>query len=196
MIRLGMFGGTFDPVHYGHLKPLEAARRELELDRILMLPNPQPPHKEHLVLTPYAHRKKMLQLALAEFPRLECADFEESAVGPAYTSDTVRRIIAILPPKERELWLIIGADSLLEMPLWHDPEAIFRDTKIAVLPRPGVNLEDARPDYKARVRILNTPLVDISATQIRESIKGGAVSSRLLPRSVLEYIRTNKLYEN
>lgn len=196
MIRLGMFGGTFDPVHYGHLKPLEAARQALELERILMLPNPRPPHKQHLVLTPYEHRKQMLRLALDEFPHLVIADYEESAVGAAYTTDTVRRIIADLPDEEHELWLIIGADSLLEMHLWRDPEAIFKDTRIAVLPRPGADLAQARPEYRSRVRILDTPLVEISATQIRESIKLGADSSGLLPESVLGYIREHDLYLN
>ncbi len=194
MIRLGMFGGTFDPVHYGHLKPIDAARRELNLDRVLMLPNPYPPHKENRELTPYSHRKEMLRLALAEFPKLELADFEESAVGVAYTTDTVRRIIASLPAEERELWLIIGADSLLDMHLWRDPEAIFRDTKVAVLPRPGVDLEKAAPEYRSRVTTLNTPLVDISATQIRNEFRNDSAPTKLIPSSVMGYIRSNRLY--
>ena len=194
MIRLGMFGGTFDPVHYGHLKPLEAARLELGLERILMLPNPNPPHKEHRQLTPYSHRKQMLKLALTEFPHFELADYEESAIGKAYTTDTVKRIIADLPDNEYELWLIIGADSLLEMHLWRDPEEILRDASVAVLPRPGVDLNQARAEFRTKVRILNSPLWDISATQIREDLSKGTISSSLMPSAVLEYIRTNNLY--
>lgn len=194
MIRLGLFGGTFDPVHYGHLRTVSAARAELELPKALLLPNPSPPHKQGEPLTGYAHRKEMLRLALAGFPDLEMADFEEQSVGPAYTTDTVRRIIATLPAGPRELWLIIGADSLIELPLWKDPEALFRDTEVAVLPRPGFDLEQVDPDYRRRVRILNTPFIHISATEIRSRLRAGANVDGLLPLPVLHYIHEHGLY--
>jgi nicotinate-nucleotide adenylyltransferase len=194
MMRLGLFGGTFDPVHYGHLRTVEAARRELALDEVLLLPNPQPPHKQHVELTPYEHRKQMLRLALREFPGLKLADYEESALGPAYTTDTVRRVIADLPANNHELWLLIGADSLLELPLWKDPEALFRDAKVAVLPRPGVKLEDAKPEFLRRVRVLRTPLIDVSATEIRGGIRAGLKSIDMLPPAVLDYCREYDLY--
>lgn len=194
MICLGLFGGTFDPVHYGHLRPVEAARIELGLEEVLMLPNPQPPHKSRELLTPYLHRKEMLRLALMEFPALKIADFEESAIGPAYTTDTVRRVIASLPPGERELWLIIGADSLIELPHWKDPEALFRNANVAVLPRPGIDLSNVSAGYLQRVRLLSTPLIPISATDIRRSLKNGeSVSDWISPR-VYEYIEKNGLY--
>ncbi len=197
MIRLGLFGGTFDPVHYGHLRPLDEARRELELPRVLILPNPQPPHKLSEPLTPYVHRKEMLRLALEEFPQLEMADFEEQAIGPAYTTDTVRRVIASLPPDQvRELWLIVGMDSLIELPRWKDPEALFRDTRVAVLPRPGFDIARVRPDYLSRVRLLATPLIDVSATEIRDRLRKGESVNHLLPRPVLDYIRAHHLYES
>jgi nicotinate-nucleotide adenylyltransferase len=194
MIRLGLFGGTFDPVHYGHLRPVEAARVELELESILILPNPLPPHKQDEPLTPYAHRKAMLRLALTEFPALQLADFEEQAIGPAYTTDTLQRVIASLPPGERELWLIIGADSFVEFPRWRDPEAILRQTRIAVLPRPGVDLDNVPRAYRERVRILNTPLFPISATDIRTRLKSGKPTADLLPPAVMNYIRQHRLY--
>jgi len=194
MIRLGLFGGTFDPVHYGHLRPVEAARRELDLPRILILPNPTPPHKLREPLTPYLHRKAMLRLALEEFPQLELADFEEHADGPAYTTDTVRRIIATLPEGARELWLIVGMDSLIELPHWKDPEAIFRDVHVAALPRPGFPAEDVRPDFLSRVCLLKTPLLDISATDVRRILRGGESAESLLAPPVLAYIRRNHLY--
>src|SRR5512143_988620 len=116
MIRLGLFGGTFDPVHYGHLRTVSGAREELGLPRVLLLPTPLPPHTLAEPLTDYAHRKEMLRLAIREFPGLELADYEERAAGPAYTTDTVRRVMASLPEEPHELWLIIGADSLIELP--------------------------------------------------------------------------------
>ncbi|MBU0508229.1 nicotinate-nucleotide adenylyltransferase [bacterium] len=194
MTRLGLFGGTFDPVHYGHLRAADAARRELELDRILVLPNPLPPHKMAEPLTPYVHRKEMLRRALVEFTGLELAEFEEQTVGPAYTTDTVRRVIASLPREQREIWLIVGMDSLIELPHWKDPEALFRDVQVAGLPRPGFDVQNVRPDYLRRVRILYTPLLDISAREIRSRIRDGHSVDDWLPASVLAYIRTNRLY--
>lgn len=195
MIRLGLFGGTFDPVHYGHLRTIDSARIELSLPRVLILPNPQPPHKFSEPLTPYGHRKEMLRLALREFPALEMADFEEQSIGPAYTTDTVQRVMATLPAgDERELWLIVGMDSLIELPRWKDPEALFRCTHVAVLPRPGCDIGKVIPEYLARVRVLSTPLLDISATDIRERLQRGDSIQGLLPPSVLEYVRAHRLY--
>jgi nicotinate-nucleotide adenylyltransferase len=194
MIRLGLFGGTFDPVHYGHLRTISGARQELSLPRVLLLPNPFPPHKLLEPLTDYAHRKEMLRLALTEFPDLEMADFEERAIGAAYTTDTVRRVIAALPDGPRELWLIIGADSLIELPQWKDPEVLFHDTRVAVLPRPGFSFDEVSPAYLSRVRILTTPYIDISATEIRCRLQAGDSVTDMLPPSVLTYIRQQGLY--
>ncbi|HEY3294846.1 MAG TPA: nicotinate (nicotinamide) nucleotide adenylyltransferase [bacterium] len=196
MIKLGLFGGTFDPVHYGHLKTIDSARRELDLPRVLILPNPQPPHKLAYPLTPYVHRKEMLRLALQEFPALEMADFEEQAIGPAYTTDTVRRVIASLPPEEqRELWLIVGMDSMIELPRWKDPEALFRDANVAVLPRPGFDIGKVDPHYLARVRVLKTPMLSISATEIRERLHRGQSVAGLIADPVRNYIFAHQLYQ-
>ena len=136
----------------------------------------------------------MLRLALNEFPHLTIADFEEHAAGPAYTSDTVRRVIASLGPGERELWLIIGADSLAELPHWKDPEALFRDVRVAAMPRPGVDLAAVPPGFLARVRLLTTPLLAVSATDVRRRLKRGDSLTGLLPTAVIEYIRRHALY--
>ena len=194
MIRFGLFGGTFDPVHYGHLRTVSRAREELNLPRVLMLPNPQPPHKLSEPLTEYRHRKEMLRLALQEFPELEMADFEEDANGPAYTTDTVQRVIARLPDEPRELWLIIGADSLTELHRWKDPEALFQSTRVAVLPRPGFSFDQVSGEYLSRVRILKTPFVNISATDIRARLRADRSVDGLLPQNVIDYIRANGLY--
>jgi len=192
--RFGLFGGTFDPVHYGHLRPVEAARVALNLEHVLILPNPRPPHKRHQSLTPYRHRKNMLKLALAEFPHLKMADYEERAIGPAYTTDTVKRVLEDLPDVPRELWLIIGADSLVELPQWRDPEDLFRHARVAVLPRPGVIIDEADPTYRRRVTELATPLVDISATDLRSRLSIDERPTDLLPESVIDYIVRHDLY--
>lgn len=194
MTRVGLFGGTFDPVHNGHLRAIDGARHELDLDRLLLLPNPQPPHKLGDPLTPYVHRKAMLRLALADYPGLEIGDFEEQAEGPAYTTETVRRVVRVFPAATHELWLIVGMDSLVELPRWKDPEELFRYTRVAVLPRPGFSPAAVRPDYLARVRLLATPLVDVSATEIRRRLRQGEATAGLLPAAVADYIRQHGLY--
>ncbi|RPH93414.1 nicotinate (nicotinamide) nucleotide adenylyltransferase [candidate division KSB1 bacterium] len=195
MNRIGLFGGTFDPVHYGHLRTVDAARMELNLDRVLMLPNPRPPHKLREPLTPYEHRKAMLELALQEFPALELSNVEEFAEGPAYTTDTVRRVIAALPKGEHELWLIVGADALIELPHWKDPEALFRDAKVAVLPRMGFDFKRVNPAYLSRVCVLHSPEIPISATDIRKRLREGIDVKGMLADAVLDYIRNHWLYQ-
>lgn len=194
MMRLGLFGGTFDPVHYGHLRTVEAARLELELNEVWMLPNPHPPHKLHSPLTPYVHRKAMLSIALEEFPHLKLSDTEERVQGPAYTTETIRRVVAELPQKEHDLWLIVGADSLVDLPKWKNPEDLFTHARVAVLRRPGVDLSSAPPQYVDRVRLLHTPLIPISATDLRTAIRTGRDTSEWLPVRVRNYIDLHGLY--
>lgn len=195
MTRLGLFGGTFDPVHYGHLRTVEAARIELGLPEVWMLPNPFPPHKLHTPITPYAHRKAMLALALEEFPLLRISDLEEKVKGPAYTTETIQRVISELPPGGKDLWLIVGADSLIDLPKWKNPEDLFSHARVAVLRRPGVDLREAPSQYVSRVKLLTTPMVAISATEIRDAIRIGLDTSQWLPEKVRNYIAENRLYQ-
>ncbi len=194
MTRLGLFGGTFDPVHYGHLRTVEAARIELDLPEVWMLPNPHPPHKMHLTMTPYVHRKEMLRLALIEFPFLKLSDTEEHVEGPAYTTETIRRVVKQLPQGENDLWLIVGADSLVELPKWKNPEDLFSYARVAVLRRPGIDAASAPPEFVNRVRLLQTPLVPISATEIRQAIRNREDTSLWLAASVRNYIALHNLY--
>ncbi|MBK6765828.1 MAG: nicotinate (nicotinamide) nucleotide adenylyltransferase [bacterium] len=196
MIRLGLFGGTFDPVHYGHLRTVDAARLELGLPEVWMLPNPHPPHKLQSPLTAYAHRKEMLRLALDEFPGLKLSDTEERAEGPAYTTETIRRVVAELPEGPHDLWLIVGADSVADLPKWKNPEDLFTYARVAVLGRPGVDLRSVPPWYMSRVRLLNTPLLPVSATEIRNAIRNGLDTADALPIPVRNYIDLNRLYRS
>ncbi len=195
MTHLGLFGGTFDPVHYGHLRTVEAARIELDLPEVWIVPNPQPPHKLHLAMTPYQHRKEMLKLALEEFPALKLSETEEDVEGPAYTTETIRRVIDKLPAGKKDLWLIVGADSLVELPKWKNPDDLFEHARVAVLRRPGVDLNDAQPRFLARVHVLKTPLVPISATEIRQAIQRGKSTAKWIPASVRKYIKKHGLYQ-
>ena len=193
-MKLGLFGGTFDPIHNGHLLTLKAAACELSLSRILIIPNPFPPHKPTQYLTPYTHRREMVRLALGDFPEFELATIEEESEGPAYTIDTVRKVRSRLAVAPGDCWLILGADSLLELENWKDPDELYRDCQIGVLPRPGWDLHHAPERFLRRTRILQTPEVAISASEIRARVTAGEPIGHLVPSSVETYIREHNLY--
>ncbi len=193
-MRVGLFGGTFDPIHHGHLLTLKAAALELSLDRILIIPNPFPPHKPAQHLTPYMHRREMVRLALGDFPAFELATIEEESEGPAYTIDTVRKVRSHLAVAPGDCWLILGADSLLELENWKDPEGLYRDCQIGVLPRPGWDIHHAPERFLRHSRILRTPEVAISASEIRSRVAAGELISHLVPLGVEAYIREHNLY--
>lgn len=193
-MKLGLFGGSFDPIHNGHLLTLRVAARELSVDRVLMIPNPFPPHKPAQRLTPYTHRREMVRLALKDFPEFELATVEEESQGPAYTTDTVRKVLESRAISREDCWLIIGGDSLVELENWKDPEAIYRDCQIAVLPRPGCDLGRVPERFLRRTRILKTPEMAISASDVRARVAARKPIGHLVPAPVEAYIQTHKLY--
>jgi nicotinate-nucleotide adenylyltransferase len=193
-VKLGLFGGSFDPIHNGHLLTLSAAASELALDRVLLIPNPFPPHKPAEQLTPYVYRREMVRLALKAFPAFELATIEEESKGPAYTTDTVRRVLETRGISPEDCWLIIGADSLLEIECWKDPEALYRDCRVAVLPRPGCDLTRVPKRFLSRTRVLKSPQIDISASEVRARVAAGEPIDHLVPAPVETYIHSHKLY--
>jgi nicotinate-nucleotide adenylyltransferase len=193
-VKLGLFGGSFDPIHNGHLQTLSAAARELALDRVLLIPNPFPPHKPAERLTPYVHRREMVRLALKVFPEFELATIEEESKGPAYTTDTVRRVLETRGISPEDCWLVIGADALLELESWKDPEALYRDCTVAVMPRPGCDLARVPQRFLTRTRVLRSPEIDISASDVRARVAAGEPIGHLVPQAVEAYIHSHKLY--
>jgi nicotinate-nucleotide adenylyltransferase len=193
-VELGLFGGSFDPIHNGHLWTLKAAARELSLDRVLIIPNPVPPHKSAHHLAPYVHRREMVRLALQDYLEFELALLEEESEGPAYTIDTVRKVRTRMNISPENCWLIIGADPLLELENWKDTDALFRDCRLAVLPRPGWDPSHAPKRFLTRARILKTPEVAISASEIRKKISAGEPIDSFVPKAVETYIHHHRLY--
>lgn len=193
-MKLGLFGGSFDPIHNGHLLTLKAAARELVLTRVLIVPNPFPPHKSARDLTPYLHRREMVRLALQGYSEFELATIEEGSEGPAYTIDTVRRLRKLMSIPAEDCWLIIGADPLLELETWKDPDALCRECQIAVLPRPGWDHNHAPKKFLKFARILKTPVVAISSSEIRAMVKAGKPIGRFVPAAVETYIHSHNLY--
>lgn len=190
--RIGVFGGTFDPPHVGHLRVAEAAREALGLDRVLWMPAATNPHKQGQAQSPPEHRLAMVRLATADHPAFEVSGLELDRSGASYTVDTLRALAAARPGVD---WtLLVGGDSLASFARWREPEAILGLARLAVYPRPGVDLSALPADVLARAAILDAPLLDVSATAIRAMLKAGRSARYLVPDAVLAYADARALY--
>jgi nicotinate-nucleotide adenylyltransferase len=196
--RIGIFGGTFDPPHLGHLALANQARAQLHLDRLLWMLTPDPPHKQDQSITPLEHRLAMVRLAIADQPGFELSTIEIDRPGPHYALDTVR-IVAQHNP-EAELVYLMGGDSLHDLPKWHRPADLVAALGcIGVMRRPGdavdlAALEKLLPGLTAKVRFVDAPLLDIAAHEIRSRIAAGQPFRSFLPAGVYDYIIGHNLY--
>lgn len=200
--RLGLFGGSFDPIHFGHLITARAVAERLNLDRVLLISAPMPPHKRGNKLTPVEHRLAMIRLAIEGDPLFEASDIETRRPGPSYTIDTIAALRADLG-EAAELFWIIGADSLPELASWHRAAELVAAVRIVAASRPGWSAPDLSAlEHAVGKPALNrlladrcpTPEIDISATNIRERIGMGRSVRYLTTRSVIDYIQQNRLY--
>ncbi len=197
MTALGVMGGTFDPIHIGHLAIAEEARESLELDRILFVPAGRPPHKPAGTAADPERRFVMVQLAIADNPAFAVSRIEIDRPGPSYTVDTVEALGA---DDVTELTLILSAETFSELPTWREPERILDAARLAVVPREGYPAPDpqwlakAFPGREARVAYLDGPLVGVSSTDIRERLQAGRSIRYLVPAAVETYIAANHLY--
>jgi nicotinate-nucleotide adenylyltransferase len=190
--RVGVFGGTFDPIHLGHLITAEAARRLLALTRVLFVPARVPPHKRK-VATPPEQRHHMVVLACADNPHFAVSDVEMHRGGPSYTIETLRALGSDYPAGT-EFFLIMGADSVLEIASWKDSDALLAAANVVVLGRPGYELQELPTALADRITVLSTPLVEISSTDIRRLAREGESIRYLVTDSVADYIRSAGLY--
>lgn len=195
--RLGVFGGTFDPPHVGHLILAQVALNALGLERVLFVPAAQPPHKQGQNVTAPLHRFAMLQRAIAGNPHFEISRVDMDRQGPHYTSD----MLSILRAQHRgyDLFFLMGADSLSDLMTWRAPEWIIAQATLAVMRRPGasVNLDvlEARlPGVRERVVLVDAPLIEIAASALRQTIRNGHSIRYQVPDAVLEYITQQRLY--
>lgn len=197
-METGVLGGTFDPPHKGHLELAKAARRELNLERVLWVLTPTPPHKRERAIAPLEHRLAMLQLLLRDEPAFEISRVEIERPGPHYAVDTLRLLAQQFP--EARLVYIMGGDSLRDLPLWRQArEIVALCHRLAVLPRPGATmdleeLERRLPGLRARLYFLNAPQMEISSTEIRRRLAQGEAVGDLVPAPVWRYIRRHRLY--
>jgi nicotinate-nucleotide adenylyltransferase len=187
-MRLGIFGGSFDPIHVGHLIVAQEALHRAELDRLLVLPTARPPHKPSRELARIADRLAMVRLAIAGTPGLEAAETEAHG-GTAYTVDTLRWARAV-HGAGAELFLVIGEDSLAELPTWREPEEILRLATLLVYPRRGAEGGGTRYPH---VDLLGDT-IDISSSTLRRRIREGAPIRFWVPDAVRLYIEAHGLY--
>jgi nicotinate-nucleotide adenylyltransferase len=211
MERIGLFGGTFDPVHCGHVAIAEQAAEELQLDQMLFIPAPDPPHKQRTVAT-YGQRVAMLELALAGHSRFSVSLLEAELSKPSYTVDTLLELRKRLAG---QLYFLIGADSLLELHLWYKLEELLQLTNFAVISRPGIDVATMhkaiarlpgtflpndggqmrwqREDGTEFIVLVNRLKEDVSSSAIREQLQRGE-ETELLDRKVVELLAKEALY--
>lgn len=196
----GILGGTFDPIHFGHLAIAEEARHRLELSRVVFVPAGQPWLKVNREITPAEHRKKMIELAISGKPYFELSTVEIERQGPSYTVDTLYDLQKNLGMKVK-LFLILGWDSLNELPKWHNPADLLKICRLVAFTRTTSNppnlesLEVSVPGVKNSTVLLDMKPVDISSTDIRMRVTKGLSIRGLVPDQVEKYIREHKLYQ-
>jgi nicotinate-nucleotide adenylyltransferase len=196
-----LLGGTFDPFHLGHLGLARAARDQLGLERVLVVPAAEPPHKPGRPISPAPLRLAMVVAGIAGEPRLEASRIEIDRPGPSFTVDTVAELVETSPPGwSTDIVVILSADSFAGLPSWHEPERLVALARFAVAPRaghpfPGLDELAARlPGLAGRVDRLDLPPIDVSASEIRRRAAVGASLDGLVPPAVEMLIRDNGLY--
>ena len=190
MQRIGLFGGSFDPVHLGHLLVAQAACEELNLSRLFFVLAAQSPFKPENKPTPAAERLRLLRLALAGQAIYEIDTQEIGRGGISFTIDTVRDYVRRFP--RAELLYLIGADHIPQLPKWREADELARLVEFVVIPRPGETAAPAPPPF--RLRILSGFPLGVSSSQIRSRVKAGLPIHNLVPAAVAEAIRNNRLY--
>lgn len=196
MARIGLMGGTFDPIHFGHLVLAEQAREALGLERVLFMTAGNPPHKSDSLVTNAAHRLRMTELATEGNRFFEAPRIELDREGPSYTVDTIRGILNEEP--DTEVFLLVGSDEAENFMTWRSPREIVGLATLVVANRPGIEVSSALSrmpdDVRARTLELKMPGVDISSTNLRERVRAGRSIKYLVPHAVAEYISSRGLY--
>jgi nicotinate-nucleotide adenylyltransferase len=190
-LRLGVLGGTFDPVHVGHLILAETARDEKSLDRVLFIPAGQPWRKSGRSIAPAEHRLAMLRLAIEGNGSFDVSSVEVDRGGPSYTADTLKELGGLFPGAD--FFFIMGEDALADLPNWRRPERIAELATLLVAGRGGAEAVTP-PGLDARIEWLHMPVVQISATDIRERVRTGRSIRYLVPTMVEAYIQKHGLY--
>ncbi|MBI1870263.1 MAG: nicotinate-nucleotide adenylyltransferase [Chlamydiae bacterium] len=200
-MRIGLFGGTFDPIHMGHLVLAEQVREEMRLDKIIFIPSAHPPHKKNETLSLASRRLKMVELAIQGNSGFEVSRIELDRKAPSYSLDTVKAFKKKYP--KDSLFFILGSDSLFGMYHWYRVEELIQLCHFVIVPRPGFSLEDVKNvslhlsqrGFKKVTRyFVRMPEIGISSTEVRKKVAGGLSVRYLVPEKVFKFIQRKKLY--
>ncbi len=199
-LSIGVMGGTFDPIHYGHLVAAESAYESFCLSRVLFVPAGDPPHKQPQEVTAASHRLEMTRLAVADNPHFHASSIEVDRDGVSYTIDTMRCFRRKFGPDAR-LYFITGVDAVLQIPEWHNAEGLLEICSFIAATRPGYPLsevirfkEQLPSHHRERITVLEVPALAISSTDLRHRVSSGRSIKYLVPEPVEEYIRREELY--
>jgi nicotinate-nucleotide adenylyltransferase len=199
-MRIGLFGGTFDPIHLGHLILAERCREEAGLQEIWFLPSYVPPHKTERTITRFEQRCEMVALATTGQPAFRVERIEKELPPPSFTSETLAELQERHP--DNQFSLVIGGDSLRDFATWHNPQKVLELASLVAVPRPGANTVTAEelatqlglPVERVRLKLVECPAIDIASREIRARVAAGKTIRFLVPRSIEEYVRERKLY--
>jgi nicotinate-nucleotide adenylyltransferase len=198
--RIGIFGGTFDPIHIGHLILAEEAWFQLRLDCIYLAPAGNPPHKRGRRMAPVEDRVRMAELATADVDYALVSRIDADRPGPHYTSDLVR-LLQRQVGSDSDIYFLMGMDSLRDLPTWHEARWLVDNARLVALSRHDVELdwetlERALPGVRSRVTILDMPELEIASHVIQQRVRNGQPIRHMVPRAVEAYIRKHGLYRN
>lgn len=189
--RIGVFGGSFDPIHVGHLAISREALRRCGLDVVLFIVAAVPPHKKEPDAS-VEHRLRMVELAVEDEPDFQPSRIEIERDGASYTAETLRELRAIYPGAS--FYLIVGADSAIDFSSWKTPDAVIEMANVVIAPRPGFDPSEMEPRLRSEAHVLQSPEIDVSSTIIRKRTREGKPVGSLVPAAVDRYIREHRLY--
>ena len=199
MKKYGIFGGSFNPIHYGHLMICEYIKEEMGLDKVIFIPTGNPPHKDLGVSA--EDRYEMVKLAISPNPDFEISDIETTRINLSYTVDTIRELKKIY--KEEKLYFLIGLDSLFQLKTWKKIDDLSQEIEFVVALRPGYidkeeinrEIDFLRDNFGTKINLIKTPLYEISSTDLRDRIHEGKSLRYLIPKKVLDYIEESGFYK-
>jgi len=191
--RIGIMGGTFDPIHMGHLVAAEGVRVELRLDRVVFVPAARPPHKQAAGISDGDRRLEMTRMATEDNPAFEVSDLELRRSGTSYTIDTVRQLRAGFGPGV-DLFFLMGVDSLMEITTWKEYESLLEEMTVVVFPRPGLDPSSVDGAVRDRVRFVSTCEVGLASSDIRERVRKSKSIRYLVHPAVEAFVQQEGLY--
>lgn len=191
-MRIGLLGGTFNPIHYGHLILAEECRKNFHLQKIVFIPSAVPPHKGRRITCP-KHRYNMVKLAVQNNKRFAIADIELERKGPSFSWETIQYFTRRHP--KDPIYFILGIDSLLKIDAWKGKRKVLDLCNFIAATRPGYRIKDIPSSIRKKIKLIKIPGVDISSSQIRKRVKAGKSIKYLLPPKIEEYIYKYRLYK-